>query len=63
MYTAIETPTFTKQADKILSEEELHEFIDWIVVNPLAGIVIPDSEGARKVRYRVKGKGKRGDFG
>lgn len=61
MYTVIEQPTFTKQAAKIWSEAELHEFIDWIAVNPLAGDVIPGSKaGARKVRWHVSGRGKRG---
>ncbi|MFT4190802.1 MAG: DNA-binding protein [Comamonas sp.] len=56
----IEHPTFQRQAAKIWSEEELHAFIDWIAVNPLAGDVIPEAEGARKVRWTVKGRGKSG---
>lgn len=35
-------------------------FIDWISDNPLAGDVIPGADGARKVRWSVAGKGKRG---
>lgn len=35
-------------------------FIDWIASNPLAGDVIPGAEGARKVRWSIAGKGKRG---
>jgi mRNA-degrading endonuclease RelE of RelBE toxin-antitoxin system len=60
MRTVIETPTFQKQAEKIWSEEERLAFIDWIARNPLAGDVIPGAEGARKVRWSVAGKGKRG---
>ena len=60
MRTVIETPTFQKQAAKILSEEERLAFIDWIAVNPLAGDVIPGADGARKVRWSTAGQGKRG---
>lgn len=60
MQTVIETPTFTKQADKIWSEDERLSFIDYIVQNPTAGDVIPNADGARKVRWTVKGTGKRG---
>jgi len=60
MRTVIETPTFQKQAEKIWSEDERLAFIDWIASNPLAGDVIPGAEGARKVRWFIAGKGKRG---
>lgn len=60
MQTVIETPTFQKQVDKIWSEEERLEFIQWLVDNPEAGDVIPNAEGARKVRWSLKGTGKRG---
>ena len=60
MRTVIETSDFQKQADKIWSEVERLEFIDWIAANPLAGDVIPGSDGARKVRWSIAGKGKRG---
>lgn len=60
MYTIVETPTFQKQADKIWSEDERLEFIQWLAVNPDAGDVVRGAEGARKVRWTVKGSGKRG---
>ena len=61
MQTVVEYPTFVKQAAKIWSEDELYAFIDWIAANPLAGDVIQGSEaGARKVRWQVSGRGKRG---
>ena len=60
MRTVIETPTFQKQAEKIWSESERLAFIDWIAVNPLAGDVIPGTDGARKVRWGRAGSGKRG---
>lgn len=60
MFTVIETPTFQKQVAKVWSQEERYAFIDWIAGNPEAGDVIPGAEGARKVRWGVQGKGKRG---
>lgn len=60
MRTVIETPTFQKEAEKIWSQAEREAFIDWIAINPAAGDVIPGAEGARKVRWAVAGRGKRG---
>jgi mRNA-degrading endonuclease RelE of RelBE toxin-antitoxin system len=60
MRTVIETPTFQKESEKIGSEDERLAFIGWISANPLAGDVIPGADGARKVRWSVAGKGKRG---
>jgi hypothetical protein len=60
MRTVVETPTFAKQADAIWGESERLAFVSWIARNPLAGDVIPGAAGARKVRWTVAGKGKRG---
>ena len=60
MFTVVETPTFQKLAAAIWSPDELHEFIAWIADNAQAGDVIPGADGARKVRWAVQGKGKRG---
>lgn len=58
--TVIETPTFQRQAEKLWTEDERVELIDWIAANPLAGDVIPGADGARKVRWRRGGSGKSG---
>ena len=60
MNTVIETPTFSKLADKIWTEDERLDFISFISKNPKSGDVIPNAEGARKIRWGVKGSGKRG---
>ncbi len=60
MRTVIETPTFQKQAAKIWTDDERLEFIDWIAANPLVGDVIPNADGARKVRWSTTNSGKRG---
>ncbi len=60
MLTVIETPTFQAQAAKIWTDGERFDFIGWIAQNPMAGDVIPGVDGARKLRWTVQGKGKRG---
>ena len=60
MRTVIETPSFQRQAEKVWTEAQRTEFIDWIAANPLAGAVIPGANGARKVRWSRAGSGKSG---
>lgn len=59
-YTVIELPEFQELADKLWSEDERLAFIDEISSNPLLGDVIQGADGLRKVRWKAKGKGKRG---
>ena len=37
MQTVAETPTFTRQAEKLFSEQERRELIDHLGENPMAG--------------------------
>lgn len=60
MQTVVETPTFSRQADKLFREEEKRELIDYLAMNPLAGDEIPGTGGVRKVRFAASGRGKRG---
>ena len=60
MKTVIETPTFEKLADGIWSEDERLDFVSYISKHPMAGDVVPGAEGARKIRWGLKGQGKRG---
>jgi hypothetical protein len=57
--TVVEVPPFSAQSDAVWSEEERHEFIDFIAYNPLAGAEIPGTGGLRKVRWKRQGIGKR----
>jgi mRNA-degrading endonuclease RelE of RelBE toxin-antitoxin system len=56
----IETPIFTKRVLDILSDDEYKELQSFITKNPAAGDVIPGSNGLRKLRWSIKGRGKRG---
>ena len=38
MQTVAETPTFSRQADKLFSEDEKRELIDFLAEHPLAGM-------------------------
>jgi len=60
MQTVAETPTFLRQTEKLFSEQEKGELIDFLAANPLAGDEIPGTGGVRKVRFAASGRGKRG---
>ena len=60
MRTVAETPIFSRQIDKLFSEDEKRELIDYLAENPLAGDEIPGTGGVRKVRFAASGRGKRG---
>jgi len=55
----IETPIFTRQVADGWSDEEYRAFQLHLVLRPDAGVVIPGSGGLRKVRGRLRGRGKR----
>ena len=55
MQAVAETPIFTRQTEKLFSEDEKRELIDF-----LAGDEIPGTGGVRKVRFAASGRGKRG---
>jgi mRNA-degrading endonuclease RelE of RelBE toxin-antitoxin system len=60
MRTVVETPTFSRQADKLFSEDDKRELIDLLAASPLAGDEIPGTGGVRKLRFASSGRGKRG---
>lgn len=56
----IETQIFTEDLIELLSDDEYAEFQKYLASNPLAGDVIQQTGGLRKIRWAAKGKGKRG---
>jgi len=60
MRTVAETPIFSRQADKLFSENERRELIDFLANNPMAGDEIKGTGGVRKLRFAASGRGKRG---
>ena len=60
MLTVVETTLFQRQWPNYWAEEERGEFAAYIAENPSAGVVIPDSGGIRKVRWKRAGSGTSG---
>lgn len=60
MQTVVETPMFTRQADKLFDEEQKRQLINLLAEDPRAGVLIPGTGGVRKLRYAATGHGKRG---
>lgn len=56
----IETSVFTKQVQKLLTDEEHQQLQVELTRRPDAGVIIPGGGGLRKVRLAVQGRGKRG---
>jgi hypothetical protein len=60
LLTVVETPTFLRQSERIWTDEERAELVDHMARNPESGVVIPDTNGVRKMRWSRQGSGKRG---
>jgi len=56
----IELPTFEKHRESYLNDDEFAAMQFWLMAYPEAGDIIQGSGGVRKIRWRAKGKGKRG---
>jgi len=60
MVSFVETKLFTRLVQEYLSEAEYAEMQSFLIEHPEAGDIIPGSGGVRKLRWRAKGRGKRG---
>jgi hypothetical protein len=60
MYTVVETSLFQRQWPNYWTEDERGEFAAYIAESSSAGVVIPESGGIRKVRWKRAGSGKSG---
>ncbi len=58
--TVAQSTVFQDCAEKIWSDDQLDQFVNWIALNPLSGDVVPGTGGLRKVRWAASGRGKRG---
>ncbi len=62
VHSVLETSVFSRRADALLSREERANLIATLAANPLAGAVVPELGGVRKLRFAPKGRGKSGAF-
>jgi len=60
MHTIAELPEYLRRAKHLLSEVERKEIIDFLALNPQAGVLIKSSGGVRKLRWGRGDKGKSG---
>ncbi len=56
----VETSVYTEDITKLLSDEEYKELQNFLVEHPEAGDTIKGSKGLRKLRWKLKNKGKSG---
>jgi hypothetical protein len=62
MHTVMETESFRRSADALLSEDERSAITNAVSDCPTLGVVMEGTGGARKVRFPGRGKGKSGGF-
>jgi hypothetical protein len=63
MHTVIETPTFTRAAERaLMTASEIFAIISMLGEEPDQGDEISGTGGCRKVRFAGKGKGKSGGY-
>ncbi len=60
MFSFIETRLFSRLVGEYLSDDEYASLQKTLIANPQAGTLIPGSGGVRKIRWAVRGRGKRG---
>ena len=59
-YEFIELAPFAAVRDELFSEEQFLELQWHLCQRPETGDVIPETDGCRKIRWKVRGRGKRG---
>lgn len=62
MFSFIETRLFSRLVQEYLTDQEYGELQAELIRSPEAGAVIRGSGGVRKLRWAVKGRGKRGGY-
>lgn len=60
MYTVAETPEYLRRADKLLTDGERRDVVDYLAAHPKAGNLMQGTGGVRKLRWARAGRGKSG---
>jgi hypothetical protein len=58
--TVVETRSFRRKAERLLSEIQIPELIVYLSSNPSSGVLIKGTAGIRKLRWATSGRGKSG---
>ena len=56
----VESPLYLAQAERLMSEGEREHVIDVVAADPTAGVLIKGTNGLRKMRIPLRGRGKSG---
>jgi len=62
MFSFVETTLFSRLVQEYMTDQEYSQLQGELIKNPEAGFVVRGSGGVRKLRWRAKGRGKRGGF-
>ncbi|MDR1970962.1 MAG: type II toxin-antitoxin system RelE/ParE family toxin [Treponema sp.] len=60
--TVIETPSFLRDARKLLDDEEREALINYLAYSPTIGKLVRGTGGIRKVRWAREDEGKSGGY-
>jgi hypothetical protein len=60
MQTVAETPEYLRRADKLLTDSERGDVVDYLAAHPKAGDLMQGTGGVRKLRWARAGRGKSG---
>jgi hypothetical protein len=58
--TVVETGEFLRQAKGLMTDLERETMLAYLAANPEAGEIMPETGGLRKIRWALRGAGKRG---
>jgi len=58
--TIAEVPEYIRRSEKLLTEEERRDIVDYLAANPKAGDIMEGTGGVRKLRWGRQGRGKSG---
>jgi hypothetical protein len=60
MQTIAEMPEFSRNAKRLLRDDEIQALISYLAEHPSAGVLLVGTGGVRKLRWAREGKGKSG---
>jgi len=60
LLTVVETEQFLSATRRLMDDEERMLLVNYLAGNPTAGDLIPGTGRVRKLRWRLRGHGKRG---